>query len=165
VITLERVREAFDYDPETGILTRRIQTSYNRKDRVGKPAGGKSSNGYLSIDIDQKRFLAHRLIWFHVYGVWPSSYIDHINRDPADNRLCNLRLATNSQNQANRPAPKNNTSGFKGVSWHEQAKKWRSAIWVRGRNKELGEFRNFEIACAVYVEAAIEHFGEFAHVD
>jgi hypothetical protein len=160
-VTAERVREVFAYNPEVGLLVRRLSSKRNRR---GK-AVGEHATRYIMVDIDKQRYLAHRLIWFYVYGEWPNGYLDHVNGNPADNRLCNLRLATNSQNQANRGAPKNNTSGFKGVSWHAQAKKWRASIEVRGEKIELGEFHDFEMACNVYAKAASEHFGEFANVN
>ena len=161
-VTAERVREAFRYEPETGLLIRRI--SY-KKHRIGKPAGNSKSASYVMVDIDQQRYLAHRLIWLYVYGEWPAGEIDHINGVRSDNRLSNLRVATRSQNSANRPAPKNNTSGVKGVHWHKQSQKWRVSIEVMGKKIERGEFRSLEAASAEFARAAIEYFGEFAHAD
>jgi hypothetical protein len=96
------------------------------------------------------------------YGQWPRRGIDHVNGDGTDNRLENLREANQSQNGANRRLTSKNTSGFKGVSFAKQAKRWRAGIQVGGRRKHLGYFDTPELAHQRYVEAAKAAFGEFA---
>lgn len=85
--------------------------------------------------------------------------VDHANRNPLDNRRCNLRLATQSQNQLNREAPLNNTSGYKGVSWGARQRKWRAHF----RGKHLGFFDSPSGAHGAYLKAAQHAGGEFAH--
>lgn len=89
--------------------------------------------------------------------------VDHINGNGLDNRRGNLRLATGSQNQANRPTTKNNTSGYKGVSWHKKSKKWSARIRVHGKRISLGHYHTPEEAHKVYCAAADKYFGEFAN--
>lgn len=88
--------------------------------------------------------------------------VDHINRNPLDNRLVNLRLATSSQNQANNGLRADNTSGYKGVSWSKSSLKWVSKINVNGRKLHLGYFDTKEEAARRYDLAAIVFFGEYA---
>jgi hypothetical protein len=92
-------------------------------------------------------------------GEW-ASQLDHENRDPLDDRIENLRPATNSQNSAN--SSKCGPSGYKGVSFDSRAKKWRAAIKPNGTNRFLGYFADPAEAHAAYVAAAKEAFGEFA---
>jgi hypothetical protein len=112
--------------------------------------------------IRGRRFQAHRLAWLYVYGEWPNGAIDHINRDPGDNRISNLRLATPTQNNANRARPACNTSGVKGVSWIGKSRKWQAQITVHGRQKYLGRFSEKDLAVQAYRKAASAYFGEFA---
>ena len=90
--------------------------------------------------------------------------VDHINRNPLDNRRENLRLATNAQNQHNRKLNINNKSGFKGVSYQQQhtTKPWRAFIQIDEKKTHVGYFRTPEEAARAYDDAAIEHYGEYA---
>jgi hypothetical protein len=89
-------------------------------------------------------------------------HIDHINNDGLDNRLCNLRVCTNQQNLMNRGKNKNNTSGYKGVSWFKRAEKWTAQIWYDGESIHLGYFVSKEDAARAYDKKAKELYGEFA---
>lgn len=100
----------------------------------------------------------HRFLW--IYWGLPLSHLDHINGDGLDNRRANLRAATPMQNSANTRRPKNNTSGYKGVS--RVAKGWRAMISINRRNVWLGVFATPEDAAAAYWKAAVATRGEFA---
>lgn len=91
--------------------------------------------------------------------------IDHRNGDLYDFRRENLRPATDSQNQCNRPAPVTNTSGQKGVSWDESRQKWFAKIQIKRRQIALGRFDSYEEACQEYRKAAEKYHGEFAKAD
>jgi hypothetical protein len=99
----------------------------------------------------------HRLIMG-----FPQARVDHINGDGLDNRLVNLRLATKSQNRANCPVRRDNTSGYTGVTWHPVSGKWRSRIVCRGADRSLGLFESVEDAANARRAAEIALFGEFA---
>ena len=154
MLTADRLREILDYDPETGIFL-----------RDGKIAGTLNGLKYRQMKIEGSLYLVHRLAWLFVYGDWPSRQIDHINGIKDDNRISNLRLATGSENLRNRPKPRNNTSGYKGVSWINHYQKWQATIKFDGKNKFLGRFATREEAAEVYNLAALQHHGEFARLD
>lgn len=88
--------------------------------------------------------------------------VDHINGNRLDNRRGNLRICTDAQNQRNRGKNKNNTSGFKGVTWSKNRKKWYAHIGFGGRDYFLGFYATPEAAHQAYCEAAAKHHGEFA---
>ena len=87
---------------------------------------------------------------------------DHADTNGLNNQRSNLRAATRSQQGANRNKGKNNTSGYKGVSWHKRDKKWVSRIKISGKLIHLGNFDDIKDAAKAYNEAAIKYFGEFA---
>jgi hypothetical protein len=156
----ERVRQLLDYDPSTGMFRWRVKPS--KRIGIGAVAGSLSSDGHRRIEINRVRYQAHHLAWLLTYGEWPTSVIDHANGDPDDNRIGNLRAATNAQNMQNCRRFSTNSSGFKGVTFCHQTRRWRAHIVVDGRYLHLGWFSSPEEAHAAYVAAAIEHFGEFA---
>lgn len=88
--------------------------------------------------------------------------VDHINGNGLDNRRINLRPATRQQNSANCGPQRNNTSGYKGVSWHRKMNKWVSQIRVNGRAVHLGSFTDPVEAARAYNRAAAGAFGEYA---
>ena len=121
-----------------------------------------NGQGYNVIAIDQKIFNAHQIAWYLFYGEWTSDGIDHRNTCKSDNRITNLRLASNSENHANVSLTAANTSGRKGVTWNKKCGKWHAQIKVNGKNKYLGLYSNIDEAHNAYVLAANENFGEFA---
>lgn len=165
MLTAERLRELLHYDPDTGVFIRRVQSSPRIK--VGDVAGDvrqvRRDGFYRRISVENRRYAAHRLAWLYVHGEWPPDGfdIDHIDGDGRNNRITNLRLATRSQNGANRRLQVNNASGMKGVSFYRKTKKWKAQISVRGHVKSIGYFKTIEEAAAAYRAAASEHFGEF----
>lgn len=103
----------------------------------------------------------HRLIMNAQNG----QMIDHINGNVLDNRKENLRLCNKSTNAMNCKVHKHNTSGYKGVAWHKQMKKWRAYIVINDKQKSLGLYKTKEEAAKAYNKAALELFGEFAKVN
>lgn len=151
-LTQQRLRDLLDYNPETGEFIWRP-----------KPAGCVNKKGYAHICVDGIRYPAHRLAWLHVYGEWPPEMIDHANTVRDDNRIANLRKATNGQNKSNCRAYKGSASGTKGVYPSFRGKPWRSQIRKPdGGIAHLGHFDTIEEASAAYFEAAKKYHGEFA---
>lgn len=152
-----RLKELFHLDPETGIFIRRVSTSNRVK--VGDVAGNHSPDGYRYIHVDSVRYKAHRLAYVIYHGEFLSSmHIDHVNGKTDDNRKSNLRLATVKQNLENTGKPKNNTSGFKGVSFNKPTKKWMAYIKNHGKRIYLGLYLTPDLAFAAYCEAADKFF-------
>jgi hypothetical protein len=119
-----------------------------------------SQVGYAVSRIDNKVRYLHRILLGE-----NSLYVDHINRNKLDNRRSNLRVCDGTQNNANIPKPKTNTSGYKGVHWAKNAGKWVAQIWVRGEYNYLGLIEDVSDAAMEYDRAATENFGEFASVN
>ena len=92
-------------------------------------------------------------------------FIDHINRNGLDNRKNNLRVCSKSQNMMNTLIPKNNTSGYKGVSWSKRDKKWMAYIKIKNKFNNLGYFNIKEQAALAYNDAAKKYHGEFARLN
>lgn len=161
------IKDNFRYDPETGYLWWTKQNGGGRS--LGRPAGSLHCTGYIvigrKVDGVVKNYLAHRLAWFIYHGMWPKDQIDHINNIRSDNRIVNLREATNSENQANRKIREGGASKYKGVSWHKGAKKWQALIEVNRKQTYLGQYDLEEEAALAYNKAALEYFGEFAKIN
>jgi hypothetical protein len=155
----DSLRRILHYESGTGVFTWRVSPARNV--RVGDIAGYHDQRGYRHIGIGDREYLAHRIAFFYMTGEWPPE-IDHINRDPSDNRWSNLRAVTHAQNMANMSLHSNNTSTYTGVSWHKQRRKWIAQIRVKGRVISLGRYSLPEEARAAYVAASKKHFGEFA---
>lgn len=160
MLTQEKLHELLDYDPATGKFTWRIRVAM--RVHAGDMAGHQHAKGYVNIKVMKRFYPAHRLAWFHVYGVWPPNEVDHINGVRSDNRIANLRLATESENQANRKLDRNNTSGVKGVTWNKSCKKWQAQIKVHRVTRYLGVFEDKASAAQAYKAAADASFGSFA---
>lgn len=147
------LREQLQYNPETGVFTR--LTGFRR----GRVAGGKSSsNGRWTISVGTKRYLASRLAWVWMTGKFPVNEIDHINRNPLDNRFCNLREATRSQNDLNKiRKPK---TGSRNIYPH--LRHFRVALYKNGKQLRFGTYKTLAEAEAVRDAAVALHYGEFA---
>ncbi len=156
-ISLADLRDMLDYSPETGEFRWKVAKG---RMQPGDTTGSDNGNGYLIIWIDGQRYRAHRLAWLYHYGQWPVADIDHVNGDPTDNRIENLRECTDRENSRNRGPWKRNQSGLKGV--HAQNGKWRAQITADGEKIDLGTFSSREEAHAAYREAARKYHGDFA---
>lgn len=135
MLTQARVKELFDYR-EDGQLIRRISRSSNTK--AGDIAGSPNGSGYLITVVDGEDYRNHRLVWLWHYGYIPEYGLDHIDRDPGNNRIENLREASQTCNMRNTGLQRNNTSGVRGVSWSKQAKKWQAMIKIQKKYFGVG---------------------------
>lgn len=160
VLTQSRLKQLFSYDAESGVFTRIAKSGPNSK--IGEAAGWVGGHGRIYIKIDGACYLGHRLAWLYVHGEFPEAEIDHINMDPQDNRISNLRCATRSQNLANQERTQLNKSGFKGVNFHKASNKFTAQISYQGKKLYLGIFDTPEEASAIYKSRAQELFGEFS---
>lgn len=158
MIEHKQLLELLHYDPMTGIFIRKICLS--NRNKVGDIAASPSKNGYLDINVAGKRYPAHSLAWFYVYAKWPKTPLDHVNRNPKDNRISNLRESSKQQNAANTGIQRNNTTGYKGVI--KFRKKFIARIKVNYTSKHLGCFSDPVEAAKAYDMAALANFGNFA---
>ena len=171
----ELLRKLLRYEPETGKLfwlprpvemfeggkypAERLANFWNKKN-AGKEAFTTVSQGYHTGAVFRITHVAHRLIWKMMTDCEPEQ-VDHINGDRSDNRWCNLREATSSQNACNRRLTRSNKSGFKGVSWDRKSEKWRAQIERHGKKVCLGWFSCPQRAHDAYLQASVEMHGEF----
>jgi hypothetical protein len=166
-ISISRVRELLDYNPDNGLFTWKVDRNRGLKGMIAghwQSADPRFRDGYVKIKIDDSTYCAHRLAWLLMTGAWPLDQVDHINGDRTDNRWLNLRLANNQQNRRNSKKHRNNTSGIKGVSWDKNAGKWRAHIRINYKLKALGRFDNIEDARDAYQAAIKAAYGEFARL-
>lgn len=138
------IREYLAYNPDTGLfrwLKYRCQTAH-----PGATAEGVDRKGYKLVGWEGVNYRAHRLAWWFVYGVMPSSQIDHINGIRNDNRISNLRLADDFEQNHNRKKPITNTSGVKGISWSRPHNAWVARVTYKGKRYQIGYFTDIKKA-------------------
>ena len=178
-ITQEYLKKRLYYNPETGEFIWRERKAVNggvahlkiwNIRYAGKEAGAifvnpKNTTGYRNIGIDYKSYPAHRLAYLYMVGEFPTHLIDHIDRNGLNNKWDNLRPATPSQNCANFIPPKNNTSGYKGVSFVKASGKYHAYVTVNRKRKNLGLHTTAKEAAIVVNKANREIFGEFARIN
>lgn len=173
-MTPKLAKSLLSYDQHTGIFVwkkRKLRTGLERIDKgwnkrlAGKCAAKRRHrHGHLQIGLYGKNYMAHRLAWMIHFGEAPSGHLDHINGNPEDNRIVNLRVANQSENLRNSAIRSDNTSGARGVSWQKSSQKWYAYINTGGKGSmlALGRFDTFEDAVAARKAAEIKYFGEFA---
>lgn len=144
------LRSLLDYDPLTGLFIWKVDRG---NFKAGQRAGC-TCRGYVKIMIRKKSYEAHRLAWFYVHGVWPKLWLDHINRNPSDNRIANLREADprlNTQNQA--LVNERNRTGLAGVAPRDNGTFRARMKGPDGRVMYFGTHKTAEAAHAAYVAA------------
>lgn len=153
----DRERELFYY--KSGKLYWKNPTS-NRVS-AGDEAGGLTTNGYILVSYDRKKRMAHRIIWdmFNPEGC-DGMLVDHIDGNPLNNSIENLRLADYSQNAANSKAHKDSLTGFKGVQPYGNGR-FAVQIAPNGKRIRVGQFDTLDEAVAAYNEASKYYFGEY----
>ena len=153
----QKIDTLFDYS--YGKLFWKVKKSRNIN--VGDEAGSSNNEGYKVVLIDRKQYKIHRLIFCMFYGYFPE-FVDHIDGNPSNNDISNLRKCTKSQNQHNTKLHKNNKTGVHGLSLNARNGKWLVQLQVDKRKKRVGEFEDFELAELVAIEARNKYHGEFA---
>ncbi|EFQ9579820.1 HNH endonuclease [Salmonella enterica] len=145
-------------DPITGLFTWAVSCGKISK---GDIANYHNDAGYITLG--KKRLRAHRVAWFIHYGYVPEYEIDHINNIRDDNRISNLREASDCENARNTKISKSNTSGYKGVHFCKYTGKWRATVKMYGKSYHLGRFSDKEAAHKAYCKKVDELFLEFAN--
>lgn len=145
------VKARYDYNSETGAIFSHISNKIV----------GTNSNGYLTLNIKQKRYHIQRVAWLLYFGHWPDGEVDHRDGNTSNNIITNLRLVTHAQNCKNRKLNKNNKSGIKGVNWHDKTQTWRAYISVNDKWLLVGHFKEKEAAIEARKSAEEKYHGEF----
>jgi len=162
ICTQAQVRQLFDY--RDGHLIWKISRG---NARVGAVAGFIYPEGYRGVGFNGKQYKVHRLIFLHHFGFLPPC-IDHIDGNKINNRIDNLRPATQAENCRNtkkRSPRASKTSKWKGVIWNKKAKKWVVCVRGNGVGIHLGSFVDESDAAMVYNEAALLYHGDFARLN
>lgn len=151
ILTYEQVREMFDYDEGTGILTWKIKHGYKYP---GDEVGYTHRNGYRILDWGRTDITIHRIIWLWFNGNYPLQYIDHINGIRDDNRICNLRDVSQRENTHNK---KEHREGKKpGAFYNKWEQRWDARIYYEGKQYRLGMYDTEELALEAYALAQEE---------
>jgi hypothetical protein len=164
-ITQAQLKKLVSYDSETGLFVwlpmdrsefRTDSAWRGRNTRcAGLPAGSRRTDDYVRIQLCGQQYMAHRLAWLYVYGSWPVNFIDHIDGNPNNNRISNLRDVTtivNGQNQR-RAQAHNKTTGLLGATYDKVARKYKAIITFEGKTKFIGHYKTAMEAHTAYVEA------------
>lgn len=158
-LTQETFKKFFNYNPDTGVFTRLIATSSQA--RAGTTAGGVTKDGYLMIPLSKGcRVYSHRLAFLYMTGNLPEKHVDHINRDTGDNRWCNLREVTASENHCNSKMRVNHPTGVKGVTLTSDGLRYHAQIKLQGKLTQQS-FKTLEEASNWIRSKRIELHGDF----
>lgn len=171
----QKLRELLRYDPDTGKLfwlprpremfTRdRLFVTWNKRFSGKEAFTATSRQGYKVGAVFDVVVAAHKVIWAMEKGYWPSQQIDHVSGQRSDNRIRNLREATSSQNSMNTKIRSDNTSGYRGVSFHKLTGKWVARIVANKSRFYLGMHPTAERASEAYEAASKKYHGEFSRV-
>lgn len=152
-LTKENLLYMFHYSESTGDLTYAREFLKRKK---GTLATYPHSAGYLAVEIADKGYLAHRIIWRMKTGIWPNQ-VDHRDHIRINNYWENLRNVDNQINHQNESLSKNSTSGITGVCWHAPTNKYRAYIGIGHKQLHLGLFSTIDEAKKVRHIADIQH--------
>lgn len=155
-----RLKELLNYDEKTGVFTW-VKNAGSK--RSGSIAGCVNVDGYTVIHVDNNDYYAHRLAYLFMTGEFPKGNIDHKNGVKGCNVWGNLRECTDQQNKFNIGLRKDNTSGFKGVSWCKLYRKWAAQASLNGKVKHLGRYATAEQASDAYKAFVSQNHGDFLH--
>lgn len=154
-LSAESVRRFLNYEPVTGALRwKELPPQCTRS--IGSIAGSKMRRGYWKVTLFGVTYLAHRVAWLHFHGRWPAEYIDHIDGDPSNNAIKNLREANSMENAR--------CCRAKGFYQDKRTGRFTAQIRVNKKSIHLGTFDTAEAASSVYFAATEKYFGEFSIV-
>lgn len=166
------LQECFDYSLSTGHLAWKTRPIEHFKDVrsfniwntrfAGTVVGARHQRGHLQVGLDKKLYKQHRIIWKLIYGEAPEQ-VDHIDNDPSNNAINNLRSATNLENNQNKTLTKLNTSGLKGAFYNKIISKYYTQLRVGGQRICKGYYDTAAEAHSEYCELAKMYHGEFAN--
>lgn len=154
ILTQDRLKELLQYDADTGVFVYKIK---RQRCKVGAVAGTRDNRNYLTCSIDGKLYKLHRLAWLYVYGHWPNDQIDHIDHNPSNNAIANLRDVSCAQNQQNRAHKTKSASGHLGVTWNKRDKRWQAHIELKGKSIHIGNYTDLDVAIIARRQAELKY--------
>jgi hypothetical protein len=155
MLTQEHLKVVMTYNPDTGHI-------YNNL-RPNKALKAINSCGYITVRVFSKSYVAHRLAFLYMTGEFPAGEVDHINGLRSDNRWCNLRLASKSDNLCNAKAHSSNKLGIKGIHFNKLERKYKTQVRKQGYKTITGTFETLEEAIAFVQESRIKLHKEFTN--
>ena len=160
-LTQEKLLDLIIYDSETGQFSLRKKMG---RWPAGFVVGFTRKDGYRDVSVCGRRYLAHRLAWFYTHGTWPADQIDHVNGNRSDNRLCNLREASKSENMRNNPGHSCRSSSHRGVGCRREygKEKWYAQIRKDGLTVKVSGFETEAQAIVERLRLEAEYHGEFS---
>lgn len=158
-----RLKELLYYNLSSGDFVWLVSASNAIK--VGSQAGSPDKDGYIIIQIDGKKYKAHRLAWLYVHGTWPENEIDHENTIKHHNQISNLRPATHAENLANTPHRAVNKLKVKNIHYVARTNRYILQMMLDGKKKHLGCFRTLEEAVTKRDTVASQQHGKFSRTD
>lgn len=159
--TQEEVLRLFEY--RDGVLYWKEPPKTSRKLKKSTIAGFNSTQGYKKVTFNKETYYIHQIVFLMHHGYIPE-IVDHIDRNPSNNRIENLRASNKSLNACNSKLRSDNSSGHRGVAWSKVSKKWQVYLHLKNRYKHLGLFNDFELACLVADESRRLYYGEHAAI-
>lgn len=160
VFTAAEFKERINYNPDTGVFTKAARPGKKLRG-VGEKIGF-LANGYWYLSFKYNKYPGHHVAWLMHYGEWPDQNIDHIDGNPLNNAISNLRKAPQIDNCKNHKISRANKTGVTGVTWDSQTSQWRAVIAVNYKYLHIGRYDSFEQAVAARKSAEQKYFGEFA---
>ena len=155
-LAYDLLHELFEY--RDGELYRKVSRG---KVKAGDRVGFVNSKGHLNVTINGRHYGVHCIIWL-MHGKPEAKMIDHIDGNPLNNRIENLRAADSSKNQMNSRLRKDSTSGIKGVSWNSVQKRWVGQVWCQRKLYRAGSFTDKQKCAEAVAKLRSELHGEFA---
>ena len=155
MFSYEEIAEAFEYDPETGIVLRRPYSGPGTRKYPEEHKGARTS--YVRFSYKGRFIYAHRIAWMLTYKEWPDGDIGHDDGDGLNNRIGNLKVVTRTENMRNMRRFKNNASGFPGINWDKSQNTWMVRIGVENKRIFLGCFKRLKHAVAARKEAEAKY--------
>lgn len=154
MITQADLQKILKYNPDTGEFTWLVSRG---NVTVGSPAGTKDTSGHIKIGINGIRYMAHRLVFLYMFGELPIGIVDHIDKNPSNNALSNLREVHFAENQKNRKDSTKIQSGFTYITYKEEKEAWRVELGANCGRKPIGYYKNLDLAIKALEEALIEY--------
>jgi hypothetical protein len=159
-LSQSRLHSLLHYDPDEGLFRWIVS---KQGVTIGQVAGSPVKAGYSRIHLEGKLYQTSHLVFLYMTGSFPTEdqEVDHIDRNPRNDKWNNLRLVNKFQNRWNRGTHRNNTSGIKGVRQIHNGR-WKAYIRVNGKGLHLGYFDTLEEAAIIRHEAEQKYYGKYA---